>query len=93
MPAACDMKPAPGIGLGAEFSPQPQQHMKTNPLDSHAAAQCSNTAQSFQKLASLRGISASIEWSGNEYIANGTPCGVSVHGLFDWLNAQPGVLP
>ncbi len=63
-------------------------------VDSYALAQMERTAQAFQKLAALRGISSQIEVSedGN-YIANGANCGPSVHGLQDWLNSQPGVKP
>lgn len=50
------------------------------------------TANSFQKLAALRGISSTIEVSADgKYVANGTDCGTSVHGLLEWLNKQPGV--
>lgn len=51
------------------------------------------TASEFSRLAGLRGISSLIEWKDGQYHANGTPCGTSVHGLYAWLNRQPGVLP
>lgn len=65
----------------------------TNNPDPYANGQCNRTAESFQKLAALRNVSSRIEWNGVEYVANGEPCGASVHGLYDWLNRQPGVLP
>lgn len=58
--------------------------------DEYASAQCSRTAASFAKLASYAGVAAVIRWDGSQYIANGTPCGPSVHGLYDWLNKQSG---
>jgi hypothetical protein len=69
--------------------------MKTQKPDGYALAQTNVTARSFQKLAALRGISSTIEVDPDtgHYIANGTDCGLSVHGLYDWLNSQPGVLP
>lgn len=54
---------------------------------------CNKTAASFQKLAALRGISSSIEFKDGKYYANGQDCGTSVHGLYEWLNTQPGVKP
>jgi len=51
------------------------------------------TAREFSRLAGLRGISSLIEWKEGQYWANGIPCGTSVHGLYAWLNKQPGVLP
>lgn len=52
------------------------------------------TAESFQKLASLRGISSSIDVTADSrYVANGIDCGTSVHGLYEWLEKQPGVQP
>ena len=61
--------------------------------DPYIDAMCSRTAATYTKLCGLRGVSASIEWKGGQYVANGTPCGPSVHGLERWLNSQPGVLP
>jgi hypothetical protein len=62
--------------------------------DPYTHAQMSRTAAAFQKLAALRGISSSVTVSGrNTYVANGEDCGTSVHGLYDWLNRQPGVRP
>ncbi len=52
-----------------------------------------NTAEKFQTLAALRGITSTIEVVAGEYVANGENCGPSVHGLNDWLNRQPGVRP
>jgi len=54
---------------------------------------CQETAKSFQKLASLRGVSSLIEWRDGQYYANNQPCGVSVGGLYEWLNNVPGVKP
>jgi hypothetical protein len=54
-----------------------------------------NTAATFQRLAQLRGVIATIEWDegAQVYRANGVSCSTSVHGLYDWLNRQPGVRP
>lgn len=66
--------------------------MKTS--DPHAIAMMRTTAQRFQHLAGLRGVSSSIEVTPNgEYFANGENCGNSVHGLYEWLNRQPNVKP
>ena len=67
--------------------------MKT--YDTFQAGLAQQTAAPFQKLAALRGVSSSIEFNTDtmRYVANGTDCGPSVHGLYDWLNKQPGVLP
>lgn len=64
------------------------------------------TAASFQKLASLRGIGSSIVFKLGRYFAarvdvidgeirqsDAQDCGPSVHDLYDWLNKQPGVKP
>lgn len=61
--------------------------------DPHAVAQMQKTANSFQTLAALRGITSHITVENGQYHANGENCGVSVHGLYDWLNKQPGVKP
>lgn len=62
--------------------------------DNFQLAMMNQTANSFMKLAGLRGISSAIEVNENgQYIANGENCGTSVHGLYDWLNKQPGVKP
>jgi len=61
--------------------------------DPYANGVCTVTAQSFAKLARLRGVPAEIKWDGERYIANGEPCGPSVHGLYEWLERQPGVKP
>jgi hypothetical protein len=55
----------------------------------------SSTAETFQKLASLRGVSASITFDAERgvYLANGASCGPSVHGLYEWLATQPKVKP
>lgn len=65
--------------------------MKTS--DPHADSMCSRTAQSLVKLLGLRGLSGVVEWKEGQYWANGEPCGSSVHGVYDWMNKQPGVLP
>ena len=53
------------------------------------------TVESFAKLAGLRGVGGTFEWRAEEksYYANGEKCGQSVHGLYEWLNRQPGVKP
>ena len=61
--------------------------------DPVANAVCNRTAENYAKLCELRGVTAKIEWDGEQYLANGEPCGPSVHGLYDWLNRQPGVKP
>lgn len=62
--------------------------------DEHALAAMRRTAESFQKLAAIRGVSSIVEVSQDgRYVANGTDCGTSVHGLYEWLNKQPGVKP
>lgn len=62
-------------------------------VDRFTEAQMQQTAAKFQKLAALRGVSSSIEVVRGRYHANGEDCGQSVHGLFEWLDRQPGVLP
>lgn len=64
-------------------------------MDRHALAMMSQTAASFRKLAALRGVPCTIDVSKDgKYLVNGTiDCGTSVHGLYDWLNKQPNVLP
>lgn len=54
---------------------------------------CSRTAANLTKLLGLRGLSGSIEWKDGQYWANGSPCGPSVHGVNDWMDKQPGVIP
>ena len=63
--------------------------------DAFQAAVAQDTAVKFQKLAALRGVSSSIYFDAEKmtYFANGEDCGTSVHGLYDWLNRQPGVKP
>lgn len=61
--------------------------------DPHVDAQCSRTAESLTKLLGYRGLSGSVEWRDGQYWANGVPCGCSVHGVQDWINKQPGVVP
>jgi hypothetical protein len=61
--------------------------------DAHADAVCSRTAEQLTKLLGLRGLSGSVEWDGEQYRANGNPCGTSVHGVYEWMDAQPGVKP
>lgn len=58
------------------------------------------TAESFQKLAALRGVGSTITVNPNtgHYEATNqagamTDCGTTTFGLQDWLNAQPGVKP
>ena len=54
---------------------------------------CAETARKLVTLARLRGVEASIVWDGARYVANGDPCGPSVHGVYEWLERQPGVRP
>lgn len=63
--------------------------------DTFQATIAQDTAVKFQKLAALRGISSDVQFDPEKmrYFANGEDCGPSVHGLYDWLNRQPGVLP
>lgn len=66
------------------------------PVDEYALGMMNRTAASFAKLAGLRGISCTIgvETSPTlHYTANGEDCGPSVHGLYAWLDRQPGVQP
>lgn len=51
------------------------------------------TSAKLTTLCALRGVSAIVTWDGAQYLANGTPCGRSVHGVYAWLNVQPGVKP
>lgn len=53
------------------------------------------TAENLGKLAGLRGVTATIVWDAEtrQYVADGTPCGTSVHGVYEWLDRQPGVRP
>lgn len=69
--------------------------MSTAPSEHHFINDnvCHNTAAEFSKLAGLRGITNTIEWKDGVYYANGENCGPSVHGLYEWLNRQPGVKP
>ncbi len=64
-------------------------------MDKHTLGMMTQTATSFQKLAALRGVQCTVDASKDgKYLVNGTvDCGTSVHGLYDWLNKQPGVLP
>ena len=61
--------------------------------DPYTDAMCSGTAAKLVALAQLRGVQATITWDGAQYVANGTPCGQSVHGVYEWLARQPGVKP
>ena len=66
------------------------------PADPYHLGLMNRTAERFAHLASLRGISCVIGVGTKpalHYTANGQDCGPSVHGLYAWLNAQPGVLP
>ena len=65
-----------------------------DPKDGYAMAMMRSTGATFQKLAALRGIQMTCEVNAlGHYTANGVDCGESTHGLYDWLEAQPGVLP
>lgn len=55
------------------------------------------TAAKLTKLCALRGIKATtvwggvektVVWDGLQYVANGTPCGPSVHGVMAWIDKQ-----
>lgn len=47
------------------------------------------TAQTFQKLAAFEGVDCRIEVINGKYIVNGSHnAGVSVNGLYDWLNTK-----
>ena len=59
--------------------------------DKYVNAQCTKTAESLTKLLGLKGLSGCVEWNGEQYLANGTPCGESVHGVLEWMKNQPGV--
>ncbi len=61
--------------------------------DKFTDAVCSKTAANLTVLLGLRGLSGSIVWDNGKYVANGTPCGPSVHGVYEWMNKQPGVKP
>jgi len=68
--------------------------------DEYQMSIMARTAESFQKLAALRGVRASItvnRETGNYEAVNEkgekTECGVTTFRLTDWLNAQPGVKP
>lgn len=59
------------------------------------------TAVRLTQLCALRGIKATAVWGGVEktviwdglqYVANGTPCGPSVHGVMAWIDKQAGKL-
>jgi len=63
-------------------------------MDDFTRGMMNKTSQSLAKLAGLRGVSLEIEVSSNgTYVCNGTDCGPSVHGVYEWLNAQPNVKP
>lgn len=50
-----------------------------------------STAAGLTKLARLRGLkNAQVIWDDEkrQYIANGEPCGRSVHGVYEWLEKQ-----
>lgn len=53
------------------------------------------TAASFMRLAAVRGIKCECKWDreANAFVVNGHNAGPSVHGLCEWLDKQPGVLP
>ncbi len=63
------------------------------PHDGTTTEQMQRTARLFQAVAELRGISASIEVTGGQYVCNGETVGTSIHGAFAWLDRQPGVKP
>ncbi len=67
--------------------------MKT--IDPTRNAVCTGTANTFSRLAALRGIQTLVEWNDadNAYYCNGEHCGPSIHGCYEWLNRQEGVLP
>lgn len=47
-----------------------------------------STAANLTKLAGLRGLQdVTVVWDDEkkQYIANGTPCGRSVHGVMEWM--------
>jgi len=51
-------------------------------MDKHSIALMQRTAESFQKLAVLRGINCTVTVSDKgQYCVNGKPVGVSVHQL------------
>lgn len=64
-----------------------------NSPDPFVDATCSQTAAKLTVLLGLRGLSGSVVWENGQYVANGTPCGPSVHGVQEWINCQPGVKP
>ena len=58
--------------------------------DEYVLAQMIRTATSFQTLAALCNVPSRIDVTPEgHYVANGVGCGVSVHGLYDWMKAQP----
>jgi hypothetical protein len=54
-----------------------------------------NTAKSLTTLCKLRGVDAVVVYNEEkkQYIAGETPCGSSVHGVYEWLEKQHGVKP
>jgi len=64
-------------------------------LDPFVRAQMSRTAESLKKLAALRGLSGVLIDVSDDghYVANGTDCGPSVHGVYAWFDDQPWVQP
>lgn len=56
--------------------------------DEFADAMCRKTAEGLTKLLGLRGLSGSVVWCDGQYVANGVPCGPSVHGVLEWINNQ-----
>lgn len=46
------------------------------------------TAAKLTQLCALRGIAARVTWDGTRYLANGEPCGPSVHGVYEWMEKR-----
>ena len=66
--------------------------------DPVAQRQMAGIAQRFQRLAALRNVPCDVEMRDGGYVVTTpagdvTDCGCSVHGLYAWLERQPGVYP
>lgn len=46
------------------------------------------TAAKLTTLCALRGVKSEVTWDGAQYLADGEPCGPSVHGVMAWLENQ-----
>ena len=56
--------------------------------DPYADAMSTQTAGGLTTLMGFSGLAGSVEWNGEQYLANGVKCGPSVHGVMEWIEKQ-----